>query len=54
MFIGGRPRKEQASPTETNDVNMDEQDEQITDNTKAPPPLQKRYFIYEFLFIQTI
>ncbi|KAH0852141.1 hypothetical protein HID58_094187 [Brassica napus] len=38
---GGRPRKEQASPTETNDVNMDEQDEQITDNTKAPPPLQK-------------
>ncbi|KAH0852140.1 hypothetical protein HID58_094186 [Brassica napus] len=42
MFIGGRPRKEQASPTETNDVNMDEQDEQITDNTKAPPPLQKR------------
>lgn len=42
MFIGGRPRKEQASPTETNDVNMDEQDEQISDNAKARPPLQKR------------
>lgn len=42
MLIGGRPRKEQAPPAETNDVNMDEQDEQISDKTKAPPPLQKR------------
>lgn len=42
MFIGGRPRKEQAPPTETDDVSMDEQDEQISDKAKAPPPLQKR------------